>query len=36
MRLTRAGSVMESRTMRIGIAMSVRKTVNNVGLMSNS
>ena len=34
-RLTRAGSVVESRIMRLGIAVIVRKAVNNVWLMSN-
>ena len=36
MRFARAGSVIDSTTMRIGIAMSARKAVNNVWLMSNS
>ena len=36
MRFARAGSVIDSTTMRIGIAMSARKVVNNVWLMSNS
>jgi hypothetical protein len=35
-RFARAGSVMESITIKLGIAMSVRKAVNNVWLMSNS
>jgi hypothetical protein len=35
-RFARAGSIMESITIRIGIATSVRKAVNNVWLMSNS
>ena len=36
MRFARAGSVIDSTTIRIGIAMSARQTVNNVWLMSNS
>jgi hypothetical protein len=35
-RLTRAGSIVESRIMRIGIAKDAMNMVNNVGLMSNS
>ena len=36
MRFTRAGSVMESTIIRIGIAMSARKMINKVWVMSNS
>ena len=36
MRVARAGSVIDSTTMKIGIAMSARKVVNSVWLTSNS
>ena len=36
MRFARAGSVIDSTTMKIGIARRARTAINNVWLMSNS